>query len=96
MRTFLGVVALGLGLLLASPAAAQNTQQNQTVTQTVGNQGNGSAWFSWLTTPRMRFESMFNPFRPVGPPQGVTFTVPDPSNNAYYLQQFGYSRPGRR
>lgn len=96
MRTFLGLFALGLGLMLASPAAAQNTQQNQTVTQAVGNQGSGSSWFSGLTMPRMRFESMFNPFRTVAPPQGVTFTVPDPSNNAYYLQQFGYSRPGRR
>jgi hypothetical protein len=39
---------------------------------------------------------MFSSFRPLSNAGPVTYSVPDPANNAYYLQHFGYARPGRR
>ncbi len=96
MRTFLCLLALGLGLMLARPAAAQTPTPNPLVTQTIGSQGSGSSWLTGLTLPRMRFESLFSPFRIISTPSGNTSTFVNPSTNQMeYLKQFGYSRPGR-
>lgn len=97
MRNWTALLALVVGLLTTSAASAQTTQQSPYVTQTIGNQGSSSSWFSSLSMPRLRLENLFNPFRTIGYPGANSTTFVNPTTNQMeYLQQFGYSRPARR
>ena len=97
MRKYAGLLALVVGLVLTGAVSAQNATPSPNVTQTIGNQGGSSSWMSNLAMPRLRLESLFSPFRVLGAPGANSTTFVNPSTNQMeYLQQFGYSRPGRR